>query len=101
LIALLFPLLGLIFVWRLKILSKILIKPDHNYVSLYTIMISNVDFQYKESLIKEFKELYGEDEVVNAFIVYDLEKLITNNNRKKECEKQLLKAKKIFDQTGI
>jgi hypothetical protein len=98
--AILFPLVGTIFIWRLKILSNVIIKPDQNYISRYSVMISNVSVQYKEILLKEFKEMYGEENVINAYLVYDLESLINNINRMNELEKQLSKANETFESTG-
>jgi hypothetical protein len=64
-------------------------------------MVSNITLHYRESLLNDFKEQYGDENVINAYIVYDLEKLVTHINKFKELSKQLKKANQILDTDKI
>jgi hypothetical protein len=63
-------------------------------------MVSNSTLKYKELLLKEFKELYGEENVIDAYIMYDLTYLIENTNMMNELEKRLNKQFEIFKETN-
>jgi hypothetical protein len=79
-----FLFLGIFFLRKLKSLSKVVIKGNKDYSSLFTVMVTNLSSSMvDEELFNEFKSKYGDD-VLSSHIVYDLSRISTSIKKREE-----------------
>lgn len=77
LVTILFPFIGCVFLWRLRWLSRVTLRINNEYPSLFTVMMSGVpsDVKDKKELISDLSQQFGSDSIVDAHISFKLHKI--------------------------
>jgi hypothetical protein len=101
LVIMIFGLFGCVYLYFLRRLARTLIKPNKNFSSLFTVMVSNLSPKLikPSDLIAQFRERYG-DCIVDAQICYDLRKLTELDNKRDKLTRLLDRYQEIADTTG-
>ncbi|KAL9642483.1 hypothetical protein ABK040_011050 [Willaertia magna] len=99
-VSILFPLVGLGFLYMLRRLSRLIVKGKRNFGSLYTIMVSGIDKDIKDRkvLINDFKNRYGDENVVDGHLALDLSKIEELEEKLEELQMKLNQQKQKEDQ---
>jgi len=97
-----FPLIGCIFLWRVRWLARVILRINNEYPSLFTVMVSGIpsDMKDKKELIDELGLTFGKESIVDAHICFKLNKIAKYWKGVRESQSLLKLFEKEEKETG-